>query len=92
MYASNTNYKKAVAGHIAEILICKRWKVKTTEENSVVPKYFNRKYVKKTTHLFAINKIFLLNNKKRIKDIKNVGVRWIGPCMVVYERPGKLLI
>ena len=41
-------------------------------------------------HLFAIGNIVLTNVKKRIKDIKNVGVSWIGPCMVVYERPGKL--
>ena len=34
--------------------------------------------------------IVLMNIKKRIRDIKNVGVRWIGPCTVVYERPGKL--
>ena len=31
-----------------------------------------------------------MNVKKRIKDIKNVGVQWIGPCTVIYERPGQL--
>ena len=48
--------------------------------------YINRKYVKKTgTHLFAIGSVVLMNIKKRIKDIKNVVVRWfrwIGPCTV----------
>ena len=32
----------------------------------------------------------LMNIKKCLSDIKNVGVRWIGPCTVVYKRPGKL--
>ena len=40
--------------------------------------------------MFAVGNVVLMNIKKLIKDIKNVGVRWIGPCMVVYERPGKL--
>ena len=31
-----------------------------------------------------------MNIKKRIKDIKNVSVQWISPCIVLYERPGKL--
>ena len=34
--------------------------------------------------------IVLMNIKKRSRDIKNVGVRWLGPCMVAYERPGEL--
>ena len=52
---------------------------------------FFKKYVKKAgTHQFAIGNVVLMNIKKRVKDIKNVGVRWIGPCTVVYERPGNL--
>ena len=31
-----------------------------------------------------------MNIKKRIKDINNMGVIWIGPYNVVYERPSKL--
>ena len=45
---------------------------------------------KSGVHSFAVGNVVLMNIKKRIKDIKNVGVRWIGPCTVVYERPGKL--
>lgn len=30
--------------------------------------------------------------KKRMKDDKNVGVQWIGPCTVVNERPSQLYV
>ena len=47
--------------------------------------------VKKIGSAFVCNWQYSINEyQKRIKDIKNVGVRWIGPCTVVYERPGKL--
>ena len=53
--------------------------------------YFDRMFVKKSQpYNFAVGDIVLMNVKKRIKDIKNVGVWWIGPCTVVYERPGQL--
>ena len=53
--------------------------------------YFDRKYVKKAfPHKFVVGDIVLMNIKKRIRDIKNVGFRWIGPCTVVYKRPVKL--
>ena len=34
--------------------------------------------------------VVLMNIKQWLSDLKNVGVRWIGPCTVVYERPVKL--
>ena len=40
--------------------------------------------------MFVVGSVVLMNIKNRLKDLKNVGVRWIGPCTVVYERPGKL--
>ena len=53
--------------------------------------YFDRKFVKKSQpHNFVVGDIVLINVKKRIEDIKNVGVQWIGPCTVVYKRPGQL--
>ena len=37
--------------------------------------YFDRKFVKKSQpHNFVVGDIVLMNVKKRIKDIKNVGV------------------
>ena len=49
--------------------------------------YFNRKYVKKSQkYNFVGGVIVLISIKKRIKGIKNVKVRQIGPCTVVYER------
>ena len=36
-----------------------------------------------------VGDVVLTNIKNWLKDIKNVGVHWIGPCTVVYERPGK---
>ena len=92
VYASNSNYENAVAGHIAKFLNLQDMASKCNEEkiqNSW--ELFDRKYVKKLrAHLFAVGNVVLMNIKKRIKDIKNVGVRWIGPCTVVYERPGIL--
>ena len=92
VYASNSNYEKAVAGHIAKILNLQEMASKCNEEKIWMSReYFDRKYVKKLgVHSFAVGDVVLMNIKKRIKDIKNVGVRWIGPCTVVYERPGKL--
>ena len=53
--------------------------------------YFDRKFVKKTQpQNFVGGDIVLMNIKKKMKDIKNVGVQWIGPCTVVYKRPGQL--
>ena len=65
---------------------CNEEKIKKSWE------YFDRKYVKKLeVHLFAVGIVELMKLKKRIKDIKNVGARLIGPCTVVYEGPGNLL-
>ena len=47
--------------------------------------YFERKLVKKTQPHNFVGDIVLMNIKKRIKDIKNIGVQWIGPCTVVYK-------
>ena len=53
--------------------------------------YFDRKFVKKRQpHNLVVGDIVLLNVKKIIKDIKNVGVQCIGPCTVVYKRPSQL--
>ena len=92
VYASNSNYEKAVAGHIANFLNLQDVVSKCNEEKILkFWEYFDRKYVKKLgVHLFAVGNVVLMNIKKQIKDIKNVGVRWIGPCTVVYERLGKL--
>ena len=38
----------------------------------------------------SIGNIVFINIKKQIKDIKNVGVKWIDHFTVVYERPGPL--
>ena len=54
-------------------------------------KYFAWKYVKKTDpYLFFVGDVVLMNVKQQLSDLKNVSVRWIGPCTIVYERPGKL--
>ena len=34
--------------------------------------------------------VVLMNVKQCLSDLKNVVLRWIGPCTIVYERPGKL--
>ena len=78
VYASKSNYEKAVAGHIAKFLNLQDMASKCNEEKiQKSRKYFDRKYVKKLgVHLFAVGNVVLMNIKKRIKDIKNVGVRW----------------
>ena len=49
--------------------------------------YFDQKYVKKRIpYMFVVGDVVLMNIKDWLKDIKNVGVRWIGPCTVVYEQ------
>ena len=56
-----------------------------------VKRNFDRKFVKKRQpHNFVVGDIVLMNVKKRIKDIKNVEVQWIGLCTVVYKRPNQL--
>ena len=81
VYASNSNYEKAVAGHIAKILNLQDMASKCNEEKIwKSQEYFDRKYVEKLgVHSFAVGNVVLMKIKKRIKDIKNVGVRWIGP-------------
>ena len=34
--------------------------------------------------------VVLMNVKQQLSDLKNVGVQWLGPCTIAYERPGKL--
>ena len=91
-YLSNEDYETAVGKHIRRMLaINEKAKEKNQESVRRSKEYFDRKYVKEVSpHNFVVGNIVLLNIKKRIRDIKNVGVRWIGPCTVVYERPGKL--
>ena len=53
--------------------------------------YFDRKFVKKRQpHNFVVGDVVLINVKKKIKDIKNVGVQWIGLCTKVHKRSGQL--
>ena len=53
--------------------------------------HFDRRYVKKATpYTFVVGDVVLMNIKKRLSNIKNVGVCWISPCTVIYEQPGKL--
>ena len=55
--------------------------------------YFNHKYVKKTVpYSFVAGDVVLMNVKQQLSDLKNMGVRWIGPCTIVYKQPGKLYI
>ena len=91
-YGSDSDYEKAVERHIGRMLEIQEL---ASQRNSGAiqrsKEYFDRKYVKKTTpYTFVVGDVVLMNIKKRLSDIKNVGVRWIGPCTVVYERPGKL--
>ena len=52
--------------------------------------YFDRRYVKKTAiYTFVVGDVVLMNIKKFLSNIKNVEVRWIGPCTIVQEQPGK---
>lgn len=54
-------------------------------------KYFNWKYVKKTVpYSFFVGDNVLMNMKQWLSVLKNVGVCWIGPCTIEYERPSKL--
>ena len=91
-YLSNKDYKTAVGNHIGRILsINKKAKEKNQESARKFYRFSKEKFVKKASiHNFVVGDIVLINIKKRIKDIKNVGVRWIGPSTVVYENPSKL--
>lgn len=63
---------------------------KNQESVRILKDYFDRKYARKSQpHNFIVGNIVFMNIKKRIKNIKNVEVQWIGPCKVVYERPGQ---
>ena len=91
-YLSNEDYETVVDKHIGRMLAINE---KAGEKNQECvqrsKEYFDRKYVKKVSpHNFVVGDIVLMNIKKRIRDIKNVDVSWIGPCTMVYERPGKL--
>ena len=91
-YDSDVDYEKAVLGHIEKMLgIQERALEKNAASIERSREYFNRKYVKKTVpYSFVVGDVVLMNVKRRLSDLKNVGVRWIGPCTIVYERPGKL--
>ena len=93
-YLSNEDYETAVGKHIGRMLaINEKAKEKNQERVRRSKEYFNRNCVKKASpHNYVVGDIVLMNIKKRSRDIKNVGVRWIGPCTVVYERPGKLFM
>ena len=91
-YLLNEDYKTSLGKHIGRMLaINEKAKEKNQERVRRSKEYFNRNCVKKASpHNYVVGDIVLMNIKKRIRDIKNVGVRWIGPCTVVYERPSKL--
>ena len=76
-YLTNEDYKTAVGKHIKRMLaINDKAKEKKQESVRRSKEYFNREYVKKTSpHDFLVGDIVLMNIKKRIRDIKNVGVR-----------------
>ena len=81
-----------MAGHIEKMLGIQE---QALEKNAAFIekswKFFDHKYVKKTVpYLFVVGDVVLMNVKQQIIDLKNVGVRWIGPCTIVYERSGKL--
>ena len=92
MYGSDSDYKKAVKHHIGQMLnIQELASQKNSGATQRSKEYFNRRYVKKAApYTFIVGDVVLMNIKKRLSDIKNVGVRWVGPCTVVYELPGKL--
>ena len=65
------------------LAINEKAKEKNQESARKSKEYFVMKYVKKASpHNFVVGDIVLMNRKKRSKDIRNVGVRWIGPCTV----------
>ena len=91
-YGSDSDYKKAVERHIGWMLEIQEL---ASQRNSGAiqrsKEYFDRRYVNLATpYTFVVGDVVLMNTKKRLSDIKNVRVCWIGPCTVVYERPGKL--
>ena len=91
-HGSDSDYEKAVAGHISKMISLQELAGNRNSRAVQQSKeYFDQKYVKKTTpYVFVVGDMVLMNIKNCLKDLKNVGVRWIGPCTVVYERPGKL--
>ena len=65
MYASNSDYEKTVAGHIAIFWICKRRQAKTTKGKFRSPKniLIGNMLKKRGTHFFADGNIVLMNIK-----------------------------
>ena len=75
-YASNISYEIAVEKHIEKMLAIHQEALKKNQMSVQRSKeYFDRNFVKKSQpHNFVVGDIVLINVKKRIKDIKNVGV------------------
>ena len=67
-YASNLDYEKEVAGHIAKVLDLQDKPSKNNEDKiQKSQEYFDRKYVKKLgVHLFAVGNIVLMNIKNKL--------------------------
>ena len=91
-YGSDVDYEKAVLGHIEKMLGIQE---QALEKNAASIErsweYFNCKYVKKTVpYSFVVGDVVLMNVKQQLSDLKNMGVRRIGPCTIVYKHPGKL--
>ena len=92
MYGSDSDYKKAVESNIGQML--KIQELASQKNSGAIQQskeYFDRRYVKKAAlYTFVVGDVVLMNIKKRLPNIKNVGVHWIGPCTIIYEQPGKL--
>ena len=84
MYGSTSYYEKAVERHIGHML---RIQELESQKNSAAiqnsKEYFDRKYVNKTTlYTFVVKDVVLMNFKKRLSNIKNMAMQWIGLCTV----------
>ena len=75
-YASKNSYEIAVEKYIEKMLAIHQEALKKNQISVQRSKeYFDRKFVKKSQlHNFVVGDIVLMNVKKRIKDIKIVGV------------------
>ena len=73
-YGADSNYEKAVLGHIDKMLVIQE---QALEKNAASIekswKYFDWKYVKKTVpYLFVVGDVVLMNIKQRLSDLKTL--------------------
>ena len=75
-YDSDEDYEKAVAGHRGEAGHPRASIGKLLPLFRCLGKYFNRKYVMETVpYSLVMENIVLMNLKRQLCDLKNVGVR-----------------